>query len=127
GNYVYDINDLKTPKLIATIIAQYSMQSGGHTFVATPDGRYGMTIMTALAHQPVRLWDLKPALDGTTPSIKAPIVEWKVAPTESGHMIEIRWPYAFVADYEQGIRVLDMRMPHDPVEVGFYDTYNYRI
>ncbi|MBI4501894.1 MAG: hypothetical protein HY700_12140 [Gemmatimonadetes bacterium] len=127
GNFVYDITDLKNPKLIATVIAQSSMQSGGHTFVATPDGRYAMTIMTSPAHQPVRLWDLKPALDGTTPVIKQPIGEWTVAPSKSGHMIEIRWPYAFIADYEQGLRVLDIRMPQDPVQVGFYDTYTYRV
>jgi hypothetical protein len=126
GNYVYDVTDLKNPKLLATIIAQSSMQSGGHTFVATPDGRYGMTIMTSLAHQPVRFWDLKPALDGTTPVIQQPIGEWTVAPTKSGHMIEIRWPYAFIADYEQGLRVLDIRNPTDPMQIGFYDTYNYR-
>ena len=127
GNFVYDITDLKNPKLVATVLAQSSMQSGGHTFVATPDGRYAMTIMTSPAHQPVRLWDLKPALDGTVPAIKQPIGEWTVAPSKSGHMIEIRWPYAFVADYEQGLRVLDIRNPTDPVEVGFYDTYNYRV
>jgi hypothetical protein len=125
GNYIYDITDIKNPKLLTSIIAQYSMQSGGHTFVATPDGRYGMTIMTSLAHQPVRLWDLKPGLDGTTPAIKTPIGEWTVAPTKSGHMIEIRWPYAFIADYEQGLRILDIRNPTDPVQAGFYDTYNY--
>jgi hypothetical protein len=127
GNYVYDITDLKNPKLLATVIAQSSMQSGGHTFVATPDGRYALTIMTSPAHQPVRLWDLKPALDGTTPVISKPIGEWTTAPSKSGHMIELRWPYAFIADYEQGLRVLDIRNPTDPVEVGFYDTYNYRI
>ena len=127
GNFVYDITDLNKPKLLATVIAQSSMQSGGHTFVATPDGRYAMTIMTSPAHQPVRFWDLKPALDGTTPVIKMPIGEWTVAPSKSGHMIEIRWPYAFIADYEQGLRVLDIRNPTDPMEVGFYDTYNYRI
>ena len=43
--------------------------------------------------------------------IKAPIGEWTVAPSKSGHMIEIRWPYAFIADYQQGLRVLDIRMP----------------
>ncbi|MBI4421399.1 MAG: hypothetical protein HY560_11295 [Gemmatimonadetes bacterium] len=127
GNFVYDVTDVKNPKLLATVVAQASMQSGGHTFVATPDGRYGLTIMTSPAHQPVRLWDLKPALDGATPVIRQPIGEWTVAPTKSGHMIEVRWPYAFIADYQQGLRVLDIRMPHDPIEVGFYDTYNYRM
>ena len=126
GNFVYDVTDVKSPKLVATIIAQSSMQSGGHTFVPTADGRYGFTVMTSLAHQPIRIWDLKPAFDGTTPVIRAPVGEWTVAPTKSSHMIEVRWPYAFVGDYEQGLRILDVRNPADPVEVGYYDTYNYR-
>src|SRR5688572_5814002 len=61
GNYVYDITDTSNPKLLASIIANPSLQSGGHTFVPTPDGRYGLTVMTSPAHQPVRFWDLKPA------------------------------------------------------------------
>jgi hypothetical protein len=127
GNFVYDVTDLKNPKLLASIIAQSSMQSGGHTFVATPDGRYGLTIMTSPAHQPIRIWDMKPALDGTTPVIKAPIGEYTADARKSGHMIEVRWPYAFVADYQQGLQVLDIRYPHDPVQVGFYDHFNYRV
>ncbi|MBI4503560.1 MAG: hypothetical protein HY700_20660 [Gemmatimonadetes bacterium] len=127
GNFVYDVTDVKNPKLLASVVAQSSMQSGGHTFVATPDGRYGLTIMTSPAHQPVRLWDLKPALDGTIPVIKQPIGEWTADPKKTGHMIEVRWPYAFIADYQNGLRVLDIRNPTDPVEVGFYDTFNYRM
>ena len=45
----------QNPKLLASSVAQASMQSGGHTFVATPDGRYGLTIMTSPAHQPMRI------------------------------------------------------------------------
>ncbi len=127
GNFVYDVTDPKNPKLLASIIAQASMQSGGHTFVATPDGRYGFTIMTSLGHQPIRIWDMKDALDGKTPVIKMPIGEWTADPRKSAHMIEVRWPYLFVAHYQDGLQVLDVRYPHDPVHVGFYDTYNYRV
>jgi len=127
GNFVFDVTDVKNPKLLATIIAQASLQSGGHTFVPTPDGRYGMTVMTSLGHQPIRFWDLKPALDGTVKVISQPIGEWTPDPRKSTHMIEVRWPYAFVAAYEDGLQVLDIRFPHDPVQVGFYDTYNYRV
>ena len=28
---------------------------------------------------------------------------------------------------QQGLRILDIRFPHDPVEIGYYDTYNYRM
>jgi len=126
GNYVFDVTDPGGPRLLATIVAQYSMQSGGHTFVATPDGRYAMTVMTSLAHQPIRFWDLAPALSGQTPVIRQPVGEWTPDYKKSAHMIEVRWPYAFVGHYEDGLRILDIRHPSDPVQVGFYDTYNYR-
>src|SRR5256885_12404573 len=40
-------------------------------------------------------------------------------------MIDIRLPYVFLGMYEDGLQVLDMRNPADPVHVGFYDTFNY--
>ncbi|MBI4501194.1 MAG: hypothetical protein HY700_08535 [Gemmatimonadetes bacterium] len=126
GNYVYDVSNVSAPKLLATVIAQSSMQSGGHTFVATPDGRYALTLMTSLGHQPVRIWDLKPALEGQVQVVRQPIAEWTPDYQKSGHMIEVRWPYAFLAMYEDGLHVLDLRNPTDPVQVGFYDTFIYR-
>ena len=127
GNFVFNVTDPANPKLLVSVIAQSSMESGGHTFVATPDGRYGLTVTTSWAHQPLRIWDLQPALEGKVEVIKQPVGEFTVAPGKVPHMIEVRWPYAFVADYEQGLRVLDIRNPADPMQVGFYDTYNYRI
>jgi hypothetical protein len=124
GNYVYDVSDIENPKLLASVIANASLQSGGHTFVPTPDGRYGITVMTSPGHQPLRFWDLKPAFDGKTPIIHTPIGEWTPDAQKSSHMVEVRWPYAFVAAYEDGLQVLDVRDPTTPYTVGFYDTYN---
>jgi hypothetical protein len=31
-----------------------------------------------------------------------------------------------VGHYEDGLQILDIRNPTDPVQVGYYDTYNYR-
>jgi hypothetical protein len=124
GNFVYDVTDLTNPKLLVTIQAQESQQSGGHTFMPTPDGRYAMTIMTSYAHAPVMVYDLKPALDGKVPVIKLPVGEWTPDSKKSSHMIEIRWPYAFIGAYEDGVHVLDMRDPSNPRTVAFYDTYD---
>ncbi len=124
GNYVYDVSDIANPKLLVTMHAQESQQSGGHTFVATPDGRYGFTVMTSPAHQPVRVFDLKPALDKNVPLIKVPIGEWTPDPKKSVHMIEVRWPYAFVASYEDGLQVVNIRDPANPRTIGYYDTYD---
>ena len=127
GNYVFDVTRLDQPRLLASIIAEASMQSGGHSFVPGPDGRYALTVMTSPGHQPVRFWDLKPALDGQSPTIRQPVGEWTFDPRKTSHQIEIRWPYVFLSALQGGLYILDMRNPSDPVEVGFYDTYNYRV
>jgi hypothetical protein len=124
GNFVFDVTDVTAPKLLVTLHAQESQQSGGHTFMPTNDGRYALTIMTSYAHAPVRFYDLKPALDGKVAIIKQPIGEWTADSKKSSHMIEIRWPYAFIAAYEDGVHVVNMRDPTNPRTVAFYDTYD---
>ena len=122
GNFIFDVSNVTQPKLLATILAVPSQQAGGHTFVATPDGRYGLTEMTSLGHTPIRIFDMEPALDGER-SVLQPIAEWTADPTKSEHNMEIRWPYVFVSAYEAGMQVFDMRNPKKPHTVGFYDTY----
>ncbi len=122
GQYIYDVSDVSSPKLLAMIMAVRSQQSGGHTFVVTPDGRYGLTEMTSPGHQPIRFFDLQPALDGNQ-TIVPPIAEWTADWRKSSHNMEIRWPYVFVSAYQDGVQVLDMRNPTKPHTVGFYDTF----
>ncbi len=124
GNYVFDVTDISDPKLLASVLAVEGQQSGGHTFVATPDGRYALTEMTSLAHAPIRIYDLKPALDGERPIVKVPVGAWTFDWRKSAHNMEIRWPYVFVSAYEGGLQVFDMRDPTKPRTVGFYDTFN---
>lgn len=123
GNFVYDVSDPTDPRLLATVRGFEGQQAGGHTFVATPDGRYAITEMHSLAHAPLRFYDLQPALDGEQPEIKVPIAEWTADWRTSAHNVEIRWPYAFISGYTTGLQVLDIRDPSNPHRVGFYDTY----
>ncbi len=124
GNYVYDVTDIANPQLLVTQLAVHGQQSGGHTWVATPDHRYAISEMTSLAHAPLRFYDLKPALDGDVPVIRAPIGEWTPDWRKSSHNMEIRWPYVFVSAYEDGLQIINMRDPTNPRTVGFYDTYD---
>jgi len=123
GNFVWDISDVRNPQLLVSIRAIASQQSGGHTFVATPDHRHVMTVMTSLGHQPVRFYDLKPALDGQVSVINEPVGAWNPDPRKSVHMLEVRWPYMFVAGYTSGLQVVYMRDPANPFTYAFYDTY----
>jgi hypothetical protein len=124
GNFVFDVTVPEAPKLLLTMHAQESQQSGGHTFIPSNDGRYAMTIMTSYGHNPVRVYDLKPGLEGKLPITKIPIGEWTPDPKKSSHMIEFRFPYAIIAAYEDGVHVVNMRDPTNPRTVAFYDTYD---
>lgn len=125
GNYVFDVSNPEETELLASVLAVEGQQSGGHTFVATPDGRYVLTEMTSLAHAPIRIYDILPALEGRRPIVKAPIGAWTFDWRKSAHNMEVRWPYVFVSAYEGGLQVVDMRNPADPVTAAYYDTYNY--
>jgi len=123
GHFVWDVSDIRNPELLVSLLAVPTMQSGGHTFVPTPDHRHVMTVTTSLGHNPVRFFDLKPALDGEVDVINAPVGHWTPDPTKSVHMLEVRWPYVFVAGYTSGLQVVYMRDPTDPFTYGFWDTY----
>ena len=45
--------------------------------------------------------------------IRTPGIAWR---------IHVSGSYAYVADYEAGLRVIDISTPASPEEVGFYDT-----
>ncbi len=124
GNYVWDVTDITNPLLLVTQMAVQGQQSGGHTWVATPDHRYAISEMTSPAHAPLRFYDLKPALDGEVAVIRQPIGEWTADWRKSSHNMEIRWPYVFVSAYEDGLQIINMRDPTNPRTVGYYDTYD---
>ena len=122
GFYVYDVTDLQNPRLIASATGIAGM-SGGHTFTPTPDGRYGI-LESEYQFAPLRIIDLKPALDGTAKTISRPIgaytARWQGLP----HNHEVRWPYVFTSHYEDGIQVFNMMDPTNPYTVAYYDHYD---
>jgi hypothetical protein len=118
GFYVFDITDLKAPKLLTSITGTSGMFLA-HTFVADPTGRYAMTEME-YQYAPLRMWDLKPGLDGTVKTISRPIGAWIPQWNSLPHNIEMRWPYAFVSDYEDGLQVVNVMDPTNPYTVGYY-------
>jgi hypothetical protein len=120
GYYVYDITDLKNPKLLTSITGVAGV-TFGHTFMAEPTGRYVWT-ETEYQYAPLRVFDLKPGLDGTTKNISRPIGAWTADWRDLSHNFEIRWPYVFVSAYEDGLQVVNMMDPTNPYTVGYYYT-----
>ena len=121
GYYVFDVTNLAEPKLLTSVVGVAGM-NWGHTFTPTPDGRYAVG-ETEYQYQPLRIFDLKPGLEGTVKTISRPIGAWTADWQDLAHNHVVRWPYVFVAAYEDGLYVFNMMDPTNPYTVGFYDTF----
>ncbi|HXV62756.1 MAG TPA: hypothetical protein VEK15_18805 [Vicinamibacteria bacterium] len=121
GYYVYDVTDLEQPTIRATLTGIRGVRSG-HTFTPTPDGRY-VIAETEYQYAPLRIFDLKPALDGEVENISEPIAAWTADWRHLVHNHEVRWPYVFVSGYLDGLQIFTLMNPKDPTTVAYYDTY----
>lgn len=121
GYYVYDITDLDAPELLATLTGIDGVRSG-HTFTPGPNGRY-VVAETEYRYAPLRIFDLKPALDGQVTNIDEPISAWTADWRHLTHNHEVRWPYVFVSGYLDGLQVFSLMDPENPQTVGYFDTY----
>lgn len=121
GYYVYDISDLNNPELLVTLTGITGV-SRGHTFTPGPAGRY-VIAETEYQYAPLRIFDLKPALDGEVSNIRSPISAWTAHWKNLVHNHEVRWPFVFVSGYHDGLQIFSLMDPSNPVTVGYYDTY----
>jgi hypothetical protein len=121
GYYIYNVTDLEEPQLVVSLTGISGVRSG-HTFTPTSDGRY-VVAETEYQYAPLRIFDLKPALDGEVENINRPIGAWTANWKNLVHNHEIRWPYVFVSGYLDGLQIFSLMDPKNPVTVGYYDTY----
>ena len=122
GYYVFDITDVTNPKLL-TSVTGISGVGYGHTFTPDATGRYAVTEVE-YRYAPLRIFDLKPGLDGNVKTISRPVGAWTANWVNYSHNHEVRWPYVFVAAFEDGIQVFNMMDPTNPYTVGYYDTFD---
>jgi len=121
GYYVYDITDLENPELVVSLTGINGV-TRGHTFTPGPNGRY-VIAETEYQYAPLRIFDLKPALDGEVTNIRSPISAWTANWKNLSHNHEVRWPYVFVSGYLDGLQVFSLMDPENPQTVGYFDTY----
>ena len=121
GYYVYNITDLDNPELLVTLTNISGVRSG-HTFTPGPNGRYAVA-ETEYQYAPLRIFDMKPALDGERQNIRRPISGWTADWKNLTHNHEVRWPYVFVSGYLDGLQVFSLMDPKNPVTVAYFDTY----
>jgi len=78
---------------------------------------------TEYQYAPLRMFDMKPGVDGTTENIRSPISAWTANWKNLVHNHEVRWPFVFVSGYHDGLQVFSMMDPENPTTVAYYDTY----
>jgi len=121
GYYVYDVTYPEAPEILVTVTDVPGF-NWGHTFTPSPDGRYAIG-EAEWQYQPLRVFDLKPGLDGEVENIDRAIGAWHADWRTVAHNHEVRWPYVFISGYEVGMYVVNMIDPTNPYTVGYFDTY----
>ena len=121
GYFIYDVTNPAELELSITLTGIRGVPFG-HTFTPSPDGRY-VVAETEYEFAPLRIFDLQPALDGQTTNINRPIAGWTSDYRYVAHNHEVRWPFVFVSSYLDGLQVMNLQDPSNPMTVGYYDTY----
>lgn len=120
GYYIYDVTHTDAPKLLTSITGMAGV-GWGHTITPTPDGAFAVT-ETEYQWAPLRLFDLRPGLEGKVQAITQPVSVWNADWNDLSHNHEIRWPYVFVSAYEDGLQIFNMQDPAHPKTIGWYYT-----
>ncbi len=121
GYYVYNITDLEDPELIVSLTGIRGVEYG-HTFTPSADGRY-VVAETEYQYAPLRIFDLKPGLDGEVANVNQPISAWTANWEHLVHNHEVRWPFVFVSGYLDGLQVFSLQDPSNPKTIAHYDTF----
>lgn len=122
GYYVFDVTRPEEPDLLFSLTG-ISGINRGHTFTPTPDGRFAVAEVE-YQYAPLRIFDLGPGQSGEVEVIRRPISAWTARYQGLAHNHEVRWPYVFVAAYEDGLQVFNLMDPTNPYTVGYFHTYD---
>jgi len=120
GYYVYDVTDLRQPRLLTSVVGASGVVNGT-SIAPSPDGRFVVT-GTDYQYSPMRLFDLSEGLAGKAPTISRTTGAWTPDWHDASRRAEVRWPFVFVASYEDGLEVFNMVNPANPQTVGWYFT-----
>ena len=109
---ILDVRDPANMKEIGTL--PYGNHSGDVYY--TPDGRTILLALTEAYSGHVKLYDV------TDPSQPTEISSYQSGPFVSVHNVEVKGAYAYVAYYQDQLRILDLTDVTNPVEVGVWDN-----
>ncbi|TFB09634.1 choice-of-anchor B family protein [Candidatus Marinimicrobia bacterium MT.SAG.3] len=109
GTEIFDISDINNHLLLTSfhLEGEYShnvwpTEDRKHLLLTDESGLWGLTI-----------WDIQ---DMSSPMM---VAQYKMAVI---HNVYVRGNYAYISHYAEGLRILNISDPTNPVEVGFYDN-----
>jgi hypothetical protein len=123
GFHVFDVTKPETPRFLFSVAEGENWYGEGHTITATPDGRYAI-VNTEQPYSPLMFFDLADGIAGKTTVVDRPIGAWTADWHDTNHSMDVRWPYLFVAAYEDGLQVVNIVDPTRPTTIGWYYTCN---
>ncbi len=113
GFSIVDIRSKYVPKRIADVVYPNAFT---HNCWPTEDGQYLFTT-DEYAGGHLRVWDVR------NPVNPVQVAEWMPPGIASIiHNVQVKGIYAYIAYYADGVVILDIEDPTQPIEVGHYDT-----
>ncbi|MDA1029054.1 MAG: hypothetical protein O3B41_08395 [Bacteroidetes bacterium] len=121
GYYILNVTDVTNPTLI-TAINSAAVQIG-RSISASPDGSH---VVTGAGYRtsPIRIFDLRPAFEGTVPRIRTAVGAWTANWQNYAENHTMRWPLVFAAAMDDGLQIFNMMNPFEPFTVGYYHTWD---
>ena len=111
---IYDVNNPSAP----TLLQRLQIPSGGYVHNAwLSDDDIYMITTEETPGRTVKLWDISDLSSITMTD------EYLSAPSFFAHNAYLKGDYAYIAHYDDGVRVVDVSDPFDIFEVGYYNTY----
>jgi len=112
-----DILDVSSPSNVQ-LLANFNYEgSGAHNCWTTEDGNYIIVGDEIGDGNWIRIFDIQD-LDNISM-----VSEYIVDPESAVHNAYVDGNFLYVAHYTEGVRIVDLSSPANPVEIAFYDTY----
>ncbi|MCI0404707.1 MAG: choice-of-anchor B family protein, partial [candidate division Zixibacteria bacterium] len=114
GFSILDVSIKNLPRKIADVVYPGAFT---HNCWPTEDGQYLFTTDEIPGTGHLRVWDIR------DPANPVQAAEWMPPGAPSIiHNVQVKGIYAYISYYADGVVILDIEDPAQPVEVGHYDT-----
>ncbi|MDB4285825.1 choice-of-anchor B family protein [bacterium] len=111
---VWDLRDKSNPQLITRITdANFGYC---HNIWPTDDSQYFITTEET-PNKTVKVWDMKDPLNTT-------MIGEYLGECDIAHNVHVMGDSVYISHYASGVKVIDISDKTNPIEVGYFDTYN---